>query len=235
MDQDNTQPAYVPTPAKASPPPEVFRLARGCGGSIELILGPMFSEKTSEMVSRVRRAAFAEQPGVIIKYIRDVRYERDEVVATHAEVRQASTPGTDSCAAIRVVAAETLGEVEVAEPVVGVDEGQFYPDLLEKCEQWAGEGRRVIVAALDGDFLRRPFGRVCELVPRCESVEKRRGVCMCCRRRESAFTQRLGSGTAVIEIGARESYRAVCRDCYARSATPDPGASNTSSLAADQK
>jgi thymidine kinase len=102
--------------------------------------------------------------------------------------------------------------------VVGVDEGQFYPDLVEVCERRAGEGRRVDAAALDGDFARRPFGRVCELVPLCESVEKRRGVCMQCRRRDSAFSQRLGCSVALVEIGASESYRAVCRSCYSRPA-----------------
>ena len=183
-------------------------------GRIELIVGPMFSEKTSEMVSRVRRAALANQPAVIVKFRGDDRYDRSDIVATHADVRQVSTPGTEVCAAIRVIAADTLKEVKVTEMVVGVDEGQFYPDLVEICEKWAQEGRRVIVAALDGDFARRPFGQVCDLVPLCEFVEKRRGVCMKCRRQDSAFTQRLGTSTVLIQIGARESYRAVCRQCY---------------------
>lgn len=199
-------------------------------GSIELIIGPMFSEKSTEMISRVRRAALARQPAVIVKHRDDARYAPGAVVATHADVRQASTPGSEASAPIRVVAAGALAEVEAVEPVVGVDEGQFYPDLVEACERWAGEGRRVVVAALDGDFARRPFGQVCALVPLCEQVEKRRGVCMTCRRRESAFTLRLGPGTALIDVGAQEKYQSVCRACYRRLAavppTPEPGAAH---------
>ena len=190
-------------------------LGAAAGGSIELIIGPMFGGKTAEMVGRIRRAALAEQPALIVKYRGDCRYESGATVATHADMRQASTDATDSVAAVRVVIADTLGEVgAVTEQVVGVDEGQFYPDLVEHCERWAAEGRRVIVAALDGDFARRPFGQVCALVPLCEAVVKRRGGCMGCRRRESAFSLRLSHSTDLVEIGALESYRTVCRACY---------------------
>ena len=41
-----------------------------------------------------------------------------------------------------------------------MDEGQFYPDLGAFADRVAGEGKTVIVAALDGDFLRNPFGDV---------------------------------------------------------------------------
>jgi len=185
-------------------------------GSIELIVGPMFSEKTTEMLSRVRRAALAGEPAVVVKWAGDTRYEAGAVVAAHSEVRQPSVPGSDACAPIRVVVARRLAAAELDEDelVVGVDEGQFYPDLVEQCEAWAREGRRVIVAALDGDFARRPFGAVCDLVPRCESVEKLRGVCMSCRKRDSVFSQRLSDSTAVVQEGGRESYRSVCRPCY---------------------
>jgi thymidine kinase len=183
-------------------------------GQIELIIGPMFGGKTSELVSRIRRAVYANQDALLIKYRDDTRYSDGDVVTTHAETQQPTSDRSDKKASIRVVNALTLSEVEVVEPIIGIDEGQFYPDLVEVCERWALEGRRVIIAALDGDFARRPFGQVCELIPRCESVEKRRAVCMQCRQHDAAFTKRIGGGKAIIEIGACESYRAVCRHCY---------------------
>jgi thymidine kinase len=192
------------------------------GGSIELILGPMFSEKSTELLSRARRAALADQPVVIIKHVKDVRYETADVVATHAEMRQASAPKTESRAQILVVSAGRLSDVALdagladfaMTPVVGVDEGQFFPDLIEVCERWANEGRRVIVAALDGSFARTPFNDSCNLVSRCESVTKMRGVCMHCRSRDSAFSLRLGASKELEVIGGREEYHSVCRKCY---------------------
>jgi thymidine kinase len=38
---------------------------------------------------------------------------------------------------------------------------------------------------------------------------------MVCRSCDSAFTLRIGRSTALVEIGAQESYRTVCRQCYA--------------------
>ena len=143
----------------------------------------------------------------------DRRYSDDAVVATHADVRQSSTLGSAFVAPIRVVEAARLSEVEVVEAVVGVDEGQFFPDLVQQCERWANEGRRVVVAALDADFARRPFGGVCDLVPLSEDVRKCHGVCMGCRG-ASAFSRRLGPNMDLIEVGASDRYRTVCRRCY---------------------
>jgi thymidine kinase len=191
-----------------------MNLLGGGGGRIELIIGPMFASKTTELITRVRRAALADQAAIIIKYCGDRRYKDGATVATHADIQQESTKGSEAAAPVRVVTTNALSLVDVSEMIVGIDEGQFYPDLVACCERWAAEGRRVIVAALDGDFARRPFGQVCDLVPLCESVEKRRGVCMVCRGRDSAFTLRIGRSTALVEIGAQESYRTVCRQCY---------------------
>jgi thymidine kinase len=49
--------------------------------------------------------------------------------------------------------------------VVGIDEGQFYPDLVEMVDQFLRLGKVVVVSALDGDFRRKPFGRILELIP----------------------------------------------------------------------
>src|ERR1700677_2191846 len=98
-------------------------------GRIEAIIGPMYSDKTSDLVSRIRRAAYADQACVIIKCKRDTRYEAGEMVASHSEIRQGSSPAGPAMAPIRVVVAERLSDILVTEPVVGVDEGQFFPDL----------------------------------------------------------------------------------------------------------
>jgi thymidine kinase len=196
-------------------------------GSIELVTGPMFSGKTSELLSRVRRAALAGQAVLLVKFRGDTRGAGD-AVETHAEARQGAAAATDEAAAFRVVVADALGEVAVTEPVVGVDEGQFFPDLPEVCERWAGAGRRVIVAALDADASRRPFGRVGELAALCERAEKRDGVCMDCRAASAAFTRRLAPrppaepGAIRVDIGGRELYRCVCRRCWLAAGPPLP-------------
>ena len=56
-------------------------------------------------------------------------------------------------------------------------------------------GMVVIVAALDGDFQRKPFGKICELVPKSESVTKLSAVALAAKI-ILRFTQR----TAVIPL-----------------------------------
>ena len=64
--------------------------------------------------------------------------------------------------------------------VIGIDEGQFFPDLVNFCEKMANAGKAVIVAALDGTFQRKGFPTVMELIPLAEHVVKLNAVCMVC-------------------------------------------------------
>jgi Thymidine kinase len=97
--------------------------------------------------------------------------------------------------------------------VIGIDEGQFYPDLIAFCEDMADEGKHVIVAALDGTYQRKPFGKVLDLIPLAEKVSKLNAVCMVCQSTAS-FTSRLGSETAVELIGGTDRYISTCRKCF---------------------
>ena len=185
-------------------------------GSIDLLIGPMFADKSSEMLSRVRRHALANRSAVIIKWAKDTRYAGRDIFATNSGLQQSTAPGSPIFAPIRVVPATSLSAVTVTEPVVGVDEGQFFPDLVDCCERWANEGRCVIVAALDGTSERKAFpsGQVMELIPLCETVTKKNGICMVCRRRNSPFSKRIDPNSPLIMIGGPEKYVTVCRKCH---------------------
>jgi thymidine kinase len=54
-------------------------------------------------------------------------------------------------------------------------QGQFFPDVVEFCDDWANRGKVVIVSALDGTFERKPFARILELIPLAEQVLKLNG------------------------------------------------------------
>lgn len=64
--------------------------------------------------------------------------------------------------------------------VVAIDEGQFFPEIVEVSEKLANAGKIVIVAALDSTFERKPFGRICEMIPLAETVDKLTAVCYSC-------------------------------------------------------
>jgi len=97
--------------------------------------------------------------------------------------------------------------------VIGIDEGQFFPDLVSFAEEAANLGKIVIVSALDGTFQRKPFGSVLDLIPMSESVVKLNAVCMQCQQ-DAAFSLRTSDESSVEVIGGADKYHAVCRKCY---------------------
>ena len=84
--------------------------------------------------------------------------------------------------------------------VVAIDQGQFYNDIVEFCEDLANLGIIVLVAALDGTFQRKPFGNIINLLPMDEKVIKLTAVCVYCAN-EASFTQRIIESQEVELIG----------------------------------
>ncbi|KAK2952684.1 putative Thymidine kinase 1 [Blattamonas nauphoetae] len=89
--------------------------------------------------------------------------------------------------------------------VIGIDEGQFFPDICTFAENMANAGKVVIIAALDGTFQRQPFNRILDLVPIAESVEKLTAICHVCGS-TAAYSKRLNDSMEIELIGGPESY-----------------------------
>lgn len=173
--------------------------------SLELIFGPMFSGKTTELIRRVERHQIAKRKCAFVKHTIDTRYSENRIIAHSGRERMS----TFVQASFDTLTLNNLMEYDV----IAIDEGQFFPDIVESCEFLANKGKIIIVAALDGTFHRKPFGRILELVPLAESIVKLNSVCMRCFR-DAAFTKRLGSEQQDIDIGGAEKYSAVCRNCF---------------------
>jgi len=174
-------------------------------GHIELILGPMFSGKSTELMRRLKRYKVANYEVMIIKYAKDVRYD-DNGIATHCGMT------------LPALAADSLSELNSKAnnyDVIGIDEGQFFPDTVTWAEEMANSGKIVVVAALDGTFQRKPFGDILSLIPLSEDVTKLNAVCMNCFG-DAAFSKRItqNDGEKVEVIGGADKYMAVCRGCF---------------------
>ena len=147
----------------------------------------MFSGKSTELIRRLKRYQIARYNCLIVKYAKDVRYDA-ESIATHDQQT------------LKALSANRLNELQVDMEdydVVGIDEGQFFPDLVEFCEKMANRGKTVMVAALDGTFQRKAFPSVLELVPLAEHVVKLNAVCMNCFG-EGSYTKRISADKEVI-------------------------------------
>ncbi|KAM6245360.1 thymidine kinase, cytosolic [Porphyrio hochstetteri] len=184
-------------------------------GQIQVIFGPMFSGKSTELMRRVRRFQLAQYRCLMVKYAKDTRYSTSGV-STHDKNTMEAVP---ACL-LKDVYQDALGSA-----VIGIDEGQFFPDIVEFCETMANAGKTIIVAALDGTFQRKAFGNILNLVPLAESVVKLNAVCMECYR-EASYTKRLGAEREVEVIGGADKYQSVCRACYFRKRPQQLGSEN---------
>lgn len=178
--------------------------ADGLRGSIEIICGSMFSGKTEELMRRLRRAKFANQRIEVFKPALDTRYDEVEVVS-HDRNSITSTP-VESSASILLMSSEV--------DVVGIDEAQFFdPGLIAVAQELADKGVRVIIAGLDMDFRRQPFGPMAELCAIADSVDKIHAICVECGRLAN-YSHRLVSGEAQVLLGEVKEYAPLCRICY---------------------
>jgi thymidine kinase len=98
--------------------------------------------------------------------------------------------------------------------VVGIDAGQFFDlELPIVCNSLVDEGRRVIVAGLDQDYLGRPFEPMPQLLAIAEYITKTHAICMVCGSLAN-HTQRLVPGGDRVLVGAQGLCEARCRKCF---------------------
>jgi thymidine kinase len=180
-------------------------------GCIEVIVGPMYSGKSEELIRRVRRAKIAKQKVQVFKHYIDKRYSEEEVVS-HCGDRIEAIPVENT--------KEFLTYLEEDSNVVAIDEIQFFDEtIVEVVELLASKGMRVICAGLDMDFRGEPFGSIPRLLAVAEVVDKITAICVVCGN-QATRTQRLIDGKPakysdpVVLVGAKESYEARCRKCH---------------------
>ncbi len=158
----------------------------------------MFSGKTTELFRRIKRYTAAHENCLVVRYDKDNRYS-----SLHA-----STHDREMLKATGAASLAQIADLVEQYDVIGVDEGQFYPDIVEMTELFASQGKKVVISALDGDFRRKPFGRVLELVPMAESVTKLTAVCTFCHA-DAPFTRRITTETAIEVIGGADKLRTI--------------------------
>ena len=180
-------------------------------GWIEVIVGPMYSGKSEELIRRIKRAKIAKQNVTVFKPVIDNRYSKTCVV---------SHDGDKADAICVEKAAEILNHVTEETEVVAIDEFQFFDnEIVDVCKKLADKNKRVICAGLDMDFRGEPFGPVPEVLAVAERVDKINAICVVCGN-EGTRTQRLINGKParfsdpIVMIGAHEAYEARCRKCH---------------------
>jgi thymidine kinase len=156
-------------------------------------------------VRRLRRALIARQRVQVFKPVLDNRHAPDRLVTR--DLRELA-----ACAVAGIAELEQRLDPEVQ--VVGIDEAQFFgAELVDLVMRLADRGLRVVVAGLDQDYLRRPFGPMPALLAVAEHVDKMHAICVRCGA-PAHYSQRFAGGSEQVQVGDGEAYEARCRRCY---------------------
>lgn len=180
-------------------------------GRLELIIGNMFSGKSTELIRRINREKSINKKILVINYISDNRYSKNSI-ATH---------DNNTVLSLKVERLNDLSDDDILNyDSFFIDEGQFFSDLYSFVTSLVDiHKKHVVVSGLDGDFSRNTFGQIISLIPMCDKIDKLTAYCNICKNGNSApFTKKCNTNntnsTSVIDIGGIEKYIPVCRVHY---------------------
>lgn len=172
-----------------------------------LYCGPMFSSKTTGLLSSIDRLKYQNKKVIVFKPKLDDRYNED-FVCTHSGWKVAATcirEGSDIL--------EKLSEMEENPHVVAVDEAFMIPGIAKVLIWLYRSGYSVVVSSLDLSATGKPFDEIEKMLPWTTHVEKRSAVCTVCSR-DAYYTYKKQIGGDEIEVGGSELYEPRCLKCH---------------------
>lgn len=172
--------------------------------SLELIVGCMFSGKSSELIRRLKRHKAIGNEILVINSAKDVR-NSSNVLQTHDGVTFDCVKTND------LMTLNNHPKFQQAD-IIGIDESQFFSHLKNFVKYSLEKNKKIIVAGLDGDFQQNIFGDIISLVPLADKIDKLHALCMECRDGTLAsFSKRIVNSNNQEMIGDCDIYKAVCR------------------------
>ena len=191
--------------------------------SLTVYCGNMFSGKTTELLKEVTKYSdlSKERCSLIINHSSDTR-DINKVVSSHSSIYKGLSDKVD------VVSSPTISDIDVSDyTIIGLDEANFYPDLVQGIQKWLDLDKHIICAGLDGDFKMNAFGDISKLLHLADKFIKLNAVCSICMKETAdrgeiitpcnavpaAFTKKISGNTDTvqIDIGGADKYIAVCR------------------------
>jgi len=187
---------------------------------LELIIGPMYSGKTSQIVEIYNQCKFCNISVAVINHSIDTRYD-EKLLTTHDQIK---------IPCIQTTKLNSIWNYSILDnhfneksnnhlklrsaDVILINEGQFFKDLYSVVEDMLKCNKRVYVCGLDSDFERKKFGQILDLIPLCDKVTKLTSLCSQCRDgTPGIFSMRLTPEKQQTLVGS-DNYIPVCRKCY---------------------
>lgn len=180
--------------------------------NLELIIGPVCSGKSAELIRKITRYQIAGYSVLLVKPKIDTRSSKVKSRNGSEMFCYQMDKSEDIYDTLVTCALEDEKAKDVS--VIAIDEAQFYTNLYPVVKDLLLKGFKVIVSALDSDFNGDPFGDITRLVTLSDNVSKLTAVCMECKNDNAIFSQKLKKGGNQIEVGDLELYHPRCINCF---------------------
>ena len=193
-------------------------------GKLELIVGPMRSNKTAELLRRIEtRRQYAKQYVLLLKPSEDTKAAVSLVESRNqngcGKMEAVEFRSADPWAVLPVLAA-TEQKIGKRIECVAIDEGQFVQDLFHFTWRLIESGYDVMVSGLELDFRGMPFGEMMNLswLVRTYSGSVTELVAYCSCGAKALYPQRLIDGKPASYdspiIMAGDNYEPRCSDHF---------------------
>lgn len=190
-------------------------------GFLKMIMGPMFSGKTSMLIDMYNEHKYIKQDVLsyiendinllAINYDKDTRYGVNKIISHDGqELDCISINNLDDL----LNYPDYYNKLLLAKYIF-INEAQFFQNLKDwVLNQIEVFNKNIILCGLDSDFKKEKFGEILDLVPHSDELIKLYGKCSKCTNK-SLYTYRLTNEITQEVIGT-DNYIPVCRDCYSK-------------------
>lgn len=182
---------------------------------VELIVGPMFAGKSTELLRLLTRHEIAHDDVYVIKHVSDKRNDADRRGLLNSRGAAEMRPAVVLDALSKF---NLFGDPLVVNSVIGVDEIQFFEsdDACRFCEEAVALGNIVILSGLSGTHMRQMWPTVAAVEALAERVTRLTAICCDCGE-DATFTVKVaGDLNATSEVGGEEKYLPVCETDWRR-------------------
>lgn len=180
-------------------------------GHLELIIGPMFASKSTEVIRRVNRFNAKKFKVLVINNKLNERYGSQHIT-THDSVELECSLILEKLNDIHILYKEQYNKATI----IVIEELQFFPDAFDFIVNAIDNDNKIVIAAgLIADYKKEKFGQVLDLIPHADEITHLKAYCCKCNDfTEGPFTKRIINSSQQTLIGTNDSYITVCRRHY---------------------
>jgi thymidine kinase len=187
---------------------------------LDLVLGTMFSGKTTYILSQIAKMAELNYSILYVNIEFDNRSET--IFSTHNpffDTQKDFIKKESISKNVSMIKTKKLSDIEFEnKDVIIIDESHFFDDLVEFVNKCLDANKYVIVAGLIADFKGNKFGKTLDLIPICSNIKRLHAYCAECAKDKicciATYSKRIVKCKKSIDIGGSEKYIPVCRTHY---------------------